>query len=220
MGHEEASRSEPGLVGAQKIPLRPHQCRPRPAPLALPLPWARKVRNHTERERCPGVPITERKSEDTRDVAAGKSLIATYGKSHRPMDIVSPEVRSRMMAGIRGKDTRPELIVRSMVHRMGLRFRLHGKGLPGRPDLVFKRLRTVILVHGCFWHRHTCGLAATPKTRPDFWAAKFDANVRRDAANKLALQHLGWRVIEVWECEVRDLESLGKRLHNELGRGG
>ncbi len=135
------------------------------------------------------------------------------------MDIVSPEVRSQMMAGIRGKDTRPELVVRSMVHRMGLRFRLHWKGLPGRPDLVLAKHRTVILVHGCFWHRHTCGLAATPKTRPEFWAAKFETNVRRDAVNKLALKQLGWRVIEVWECEVRDLEGLRQRLHKELIRG-
>ena len=132
------------------------------------------------------------------------------------MDIVSPETRSRMMSGIRSKNTRPELIVRSVVHRLGLRFRLHGKGLPGRPDLVLSRHRTVILVHGCFWHRHTCRLAATPKTRPEFWAAKFDGNVRRDAANKAALERLGWRVIEVWECEVKDLDALRRRLSVEF----
>ncbi|MBU6440520.1 MAG: DNA mismatch endonuclease Vsr [Betaproteobacteria bacterium] len=128
------------------------------------------------------------------------------------MDIVSPEVRRRMMAGIRGKDTRPELVVRSIVHRLGLRFRLHRKELPGRPDLVLSRHRTVIFVHGCFWHRHDCGLAAVPKTRPEFWAGKFAANVQRDQRNRLALEGLGWRVIEVWECEVRDPQSLAKRL--------
>ncbi len=128
------------------------------------------------------------------------------------MDVVSPEVRSRMMSSIRGKNTQPELIVRSLVHRLGLRFRLHGKGLPGRPDLVLSRHRTVILVHGCFWHRHSCGLAAVPRTRPEFWAAKFDANVRRDARNRAALEALGWRIVEVWECEVRDLESLAMRI--------
>jgi DNA mismatch endonuclease (patch repair protein) len=117
-----------------------------------------------------------------------------------------------MMSGIRGKDTQPELIVRSLVHRLGLRFRLHGKGLPGRPDLVLSGRRTVIFVHGCFWHRHSCGLAAVPKTRSEFWATKFDANVRRDARNKAALEALGWRVVEVWECEVRDPESLIKRI--------
>ena len=128
------------------------------------------------------------------------------------MDIVSPEVRSRMMAGIRGKDTQPERIVRSLVHRLGLRFRLHGKGLAGRPDLVLSKHRTVIFVHGCFWHRHNCGLAATPKTRPEFWATKFESNVRRDKHNKAILEGLGWRVIEVWECEVRDPDSLTNRL--------
>ena len=128
------------------------------------------------------------------------------------MDVVSPEARSRMMSGIRGKNTQPELIVRSLVHRLGLRFRLHGKGLPGRPDLVLSKHRTVIFVHGCFWHRHSCGLAAVPKTRPEFWAAKFDANVRRDARNKAALKALGWRVIEVWECEVRDPVTLTERI--------
>lgn len=128
------------------------------------------------------------------------------------MDIVSPEVRSRMMSGIRGKNTQPELVVRSLVHRLGLRFRLHVQGLPGRPDLVLSRHRTVILVHGCFWHRHSCGLAAVPRTRPEFWSAKFDANVRRDARNKAALEELGWRVVEVWECESRDLESLARRI--------
>jgi len=128
------------------------------------------------------------------------------------MDTVSPEVRSRMMAGIRGKNTQTELVVRSLVHRLGLRFRLHGKGLPGRPDLVLNRHRTVIFVHGCFWHRHNCGLAAVPKTRPEFWAAKFESNVRRDARSKAALEALGWRVIEVWECEVRDPVTLTERI--------
>lgn len=128
------------------------------------------------------------------------------------MDIVSPETRSRMMSGIRGQDTQPELIVRSLVHRLGLRFRLHDKALPGRPDLVLKKHRTVIFVHGCFWHRHTCGLAAVPKTRPEFWAAKFEGNVRRDARNNAALEALGWRVVEVWECEVRDPDTLAERI--------
>lgn len=134
------------------------------------------------------------------------------------MDIVSPQVRTRMMSGIRGKDTQPELVVRSLVHRLGLRFRLHGKALPGRPDLVLRKHRTVIFVHGCFWHRHDCGLAAVPKTRPEFWAAKFDGNVSRDRRNKAALEALGWRVVEVWECEVRDPDSLAKRIRTLFGR--
>ena len=133
------------------------------------------------------------------------------------MDIVSPEVRSRMMSGIRGKDTQPELVVRSLVHRLGLRFRLHARALPGRPDLVLRKHRTVIFVHGCFWHRHTCGLAAVPKTRSEFWAAKFEENVRRDARSKATLEALGWRVVEVWECEVRDPGSLTKRIRTLFG---
>ena len=133
------------------------------------------------------------------------------------MDVVTREVRSRMMAGIKGKDTLPERVVRSLVHSLGLRFRLHGKNLPGRPDLVLAKHRTVIFVHGCFWHRHSCGLAAIPKTRPDFWTAKFDANVARDARNKVELKKLGWRVIEVWECQVRDLTALRVRLSREFG---
>lgn len=132
------------------------------------------------------------------------------------MDIVSPKVRSRMMAGIKGKNTVPELIVRSLAHSLGLRFRLHGKNLPGRPDLVFAKHRAVILVHGCFWHRHNCGLAAIPKTRPEFWAAKFEANTSRDARNKIELERLGWRVVEVWECEVGDLIKLRERLFMEF----
>lgn len=133
------------------------------------------------------------------------------------MDVVSREVRSRMMAGIKGKDTLPERVVRSLVHGLGLRFRLHGKSLPGRPDLVLAKHRTVIFVHGCFWHRHSCGLAAVPKTRPNFWAAKFNANTGRDARNKIELKKLGWRVIEVWECQVRDLATLRDQLRGEFG---
>ena len=133
------------------------------------------------------------------------------------MDVVSPEVRSRIMAGIKGRDTVPELAVRSIAHSLGLRFRLQGKGLPGRPDLVLAKHRTVIFVHGCFWHRHSCGLAAVPKTRSEFWAAKFDANTSRDARNKIELQAMSWRVIEVWECEVRDLSGLRERLRGAFG---
>jgi len=108
------------------------------------------------------------------------------------------------MRGILAKNTRPELVVRSIAHRLGLRFRLHRGDLPGKPDLVFPKYRTVVFVHGCFWHRHDCGLAAVPKTRPDFWAKKFEGNVIRDARNKQLLEAQGWNVLEVWECETRD----------------
>lgn len=120
------------------------------------------------------------------------------------------------MQAIRGKDTVPERLVRSMAHRLGLRFRLHGKNLPGRPDLVLAKHRTVIFVHGCFWHRHNCKLAATPKTRPEFWALKFQANVDRDRRNKTLLEERGWRVVEIWECETRSSETLGLRLRREF----
>ncbi len=132
------------------------------------------------------------------------------------MDVFSPDKRRQVMQAIRGKNTVPELRVRSMVHRLGLRFRLHGRGLPGKPDLVLARHRTVIFVHGCFWHRHGCSLSAVPKTRVEFWQAKFRANVDRDQRNAAELRSLGWRVVEIWECETRDLESLELRLKREF----
>jgi len=121
------------------------------------------------------------------------------------------------MRGIRGKDTGPERSVRSAAHRLGLRFRLHVRELPGRPDLVFPRYRTVIFVHGCFWHRHDCGLAATPKTRVEFWQKKFAANVSRDARKREDLERSGWRVVEIWECETHDAVALALRLSEIFG---
>ncbi|WP_326428830.1 very short patch repair endonuclease [Stutzerimonas frequens] len=120
------------------------------------------------------------------------------------MDIVSKEVRSRMMAGIRGSDTSPEMKVRRLLHRKGFRYRLHQKNLPGRPDLVLPRYRVCIFVHGCFWHRHPgCRYATTPKTRTEFWQAKFAQNVARDSRVRAELLTAGWRVIELWECGIR-----------------
>lgn len=119
-------------------------------------------------------------------------------------DVVDKATRSRMMAGIRGRDTGPELALRRALHRGGFRFRLHERTLPGRPDVVLPRWRAAILVHGCFWHRHTgCRYATTPATRPEFWAAKFTANVERDGRNAAALMVLGWRLATVWECALR-----------------
>jgi len=118
-----------------------------------------------------------------------------------------------MMAGIRGKNTRPEMIVRRALHAMGLRYRLGGCGLPGKPDLVFRRQRKAVFVHGCFWHRHQgCQHATTPSTREDFWAAKFAANVERDRRVQAELRELGWWVHVIWECELRDAESRKVRL--------
>ena len=128
-------------------------------------------------------------------------------------DIVSGRRRSEMMAGIRGRDTAPERAVRRVAHRMGLRFRLHRKDLPGRPDLVFPRHRLAVFVHGCFWHRHEgCRYAYAPKSRVAFWTRKFSENVARDRRNEDALRGLGWRVLIVWECEARDAEAVRMRL--------
>lgn len=128
-------------------------------------------------------------------------------------DIVDSRRRSEMMAGIRGRDTAPERAVRRVAHRMGLRFRLHRKDLPGRPDLVFPRHRLAVFVHGCFWHRHEgCRYAYTPKSRVAFWTRKFAENAARDRRNEDALRDLGWRVLIVWECEARDAEAVGMRL--------
>ena len=128
-------------------------------------------------------------------------------------DIVNSKRRSEMMAGVRGRDTAPELAVRRIAHRMGFRFRVHRKGLPGRPDLVFPRHRLVVFVHGCFWHRHEgCRYASTPKSRIDFWTDKFAANVDRDARQQAALRALGWQVLVIWECESKRSAFVERRL--------
>ncbi|WP_218833847.1 very short patch repair endonuclease [Pseudomonas fragi] len=124
------------------------------------------------------------------------------------MDIVTKEVRSRIMAGIRVSNTSPEMKIRRMLHRQGFRYRLHQKNLPGKPDLVLPRYRVCIFVHGCFWHRHPgCSNATTPKTRTDFWQAKFQQNVVRDTRVKFELLAMDWRVIELWECGIKGSES-------------
>lgn len=129
------------------------------------------------------------------------------------MDRISSEHRSWNMSRIRGGDTIPEKAVRSMLHRMGYRFRLRTRNLPGSPDIVLPRYRTVIFVHGCFWHRHAhCRFAYTPKSRVRFWQRKFDANVARDHRTTRALRARGWRVIVVWECQTRDATRLTARL--------
>lgn len=116
-------------------------------------------------------------------------------------DVVDSATRSRMMQSIRGRDTKPELFLRRYLHSLGYRFRLHRKDLPGSPDLVLPRHRLAIFVHGCFWHRHAgCFYTTTPKTRQAFWEEKFLGNVRRDNKAYMELQHLGWRVLVVWEC--------------------
>jgi len=121
------------------------------------------------------------------------------------------------MARVRGRDTRPEMIVRRVIHGMGYRYRLHARDLPGHPDIVFRKRKKAIFVHGCFWHRHpdpACKLARLPKTRLDFWLPKLEGNRRRDIANEERLEALGWRVLLIWECKLRDREQ----LRNDLRR--
>ena len=132
-------------------------------------------------------------------------------------DIVDAATRSRMMSTIRGKDTQPELEVRRFLHRLGFRYRLHDKRLPGHPDIVFPRYRTVVFVHGCFWHQHSgCKLAAKPDTNADFWRAKLLGNVERDARTEEQLNRLGWRAVTVWECEIGDLGALPASIRAPL----
>lgn len=120
-------------------------------------------------------------------------------------DIVDPATRSRWMSGIRGKDTKPEIAVRSFLHRAGLRFRKDARRLPGRPDIVLPKWRSVVFVHGCFWHRHTgCRYAYDPKSRVEFWQQKFSENIDRDRYVVGALKDMGWRVHIIWECEITE----------------
>ena len=119
-------------------------------------------------------------------------------------DIVSPETRSRMMSGIQGKNTQPEMTVRRALHAAGFRYRLHVPSLPGRPDLVLPKYSAVCLIHGCYWHRHSdCPNATTPATRTGFWQQKFRANVERDERQRQQLQSMGWRVAVIWECALK-----------------
>ncbi|AWM35297.1 very short patch repair endonuclease [Hymenobacter nivis] len=134
-------------------------------------------------------------------------------------DVHSPSVRSYNMSRIRSKDTKPELLVRQYLHRHGFRYRLHTATLPGKPDLVFPKLCTVVFVHGCFWHCHEgCRYFVVPKTRTDFWMNKIGRNVANDLRQQSELVALGWRVITVWECELKPLtrEATLVALVNEL----
>jgi len=123
------------------------------------------------------------------------------------------------MAAIKGRNTKPELVVRSALHRAGLRFRLHRKDLPGRPDIVLPRFRVVVFVQGCFWHKHDCARFVWPRTRHEFWRAKLLANVARDRRNRRLLHQLGWRVELVWECQMASekLDALVSRIREGLG---
>ncbi len=125
------------------------------------------------------------------------------------VDIVDKATRSRMMAGIKGRNTKPERVLRRALHAHGFRYRLHPKNVAGRPDLILPKYKAVVFVHGCFWHRHEgCRYATTPATRPEFWQAKFSANVARDIAVRDSLLETGWRVATAWECALRKPEQV------------
>lgn len=129
------------------------------------------------------------------------------------VDHLTPEKRSWNMSKIKSGNTKPEMIVRSMLHRMGYRFRLHRKDLPGKPDIVLPKYNTVIFVHGCYWHRHKgCKYAYNPKSRIDCWQNKFKSNVERDKKNRITLEKLGWNVKVIWECETKESKGLQKKI--------
>lgn len=133
-------------------------------------------------------------------------------------DIFTADKRSEIMSRIGGKDTKPELFVRSLLHGLGYRFRLHVKDLPGKPDIVLRKFRTVIFVHGCYWHRHDkCSRGKSmPSTNQEFWESKFQGTMKRDVINKKKLKAMGWRVILVWECELKNKEKLAEKLLKKL----
>jgi DNA mismatch endonuclease (patch repair protein) len=132
------------------------------------------------------------------------------------VDTLTPAQRSERMSRIGSRDTKPEIMLRKALHRLGFRFRLHGAGLPGKPDIVLAKYRTVIFVHGCFWHRHEgCKVATTPKSNTEFWSEKFSRNVARDERVKRQLEELGWRVVIAWECDTgssRKADEAAKRI--------
>ena len=132
-------------------------------------------------------------------------------------DVLTPEQRRLNMSRIRGKNTKPEMVVRRLVHSLGFRYRLHVQALPGSPDLVFPARHKVIFVHGCFWHRHRCRLGRPrPATRASFWENKLAGNVERDRRTRQALQKAGWKPLVVWQCQIRDSERLEQRISTFL----
>jgi len=136
------------------------------------------------------------------------------------IDVVNKATRSRMMAGIRARDTKPEIIVRKYFHKSGFRFRLSPSDIVGKPDIVLPKYRAVVFVHGCYWHRHAgCKYATTPNTNKAFWISKFESNLARDGFVKNKLEKDGWRVDVVWECEINEkqLDSLCKKIAGYLG---
>ena len=140
-------------------------------------------------------------------------------------DPLTPQQRSERMSRVRGKDTKPELVIRRLVWSLGYRYRLHSKKLPGRPDLVFPGRKKVIFIHGCFWHQHGegCRQYRMPRSKLDFWLPKLEGNKQRDANNQQLLREMGWDYLVIWECQIKDREEVSKRIVNFLegkGEGG
>lgn len=133
------------------------------------------------------------------------------------VDNRTTESRSRLMSRIGSKHTKPELIVRSLLYRLGYRFRLHCKELPGKPDIAFVGRKKAIFVHGCFWHGHGCKIGRPPKSNLEFWLPKIERNRERDREKKSELEAIGWKVEEVWQCEIKEFQSLERRLSHFLG---
>jgi DNA mismatch endonuclease (patch repair protein) len=136
-------------------------------------------------------------------------------KSYDPL---SPEQRSERMSRVRGKDTKPELLIRKLVWSLGFRYRLHSKQLPGRPDLVFSGKKKVIFIHGCFWHQHgeNCRQYRMPRSKLDFWLPKLESNKKRDVANQRSLREMGWSYLVIWECQIKAKEEVARRIVNFL----
>jgi len=135
------------------------------------------------------------------------------------VDTLTPKERSERMARVRSKNMRPELVVRKLIFALGYRYRLHARDLPGCPDLAFRPQRKVIFVHGCFWHRHSnsaCALARLPKSRLDFWLPKLEGNRDRDEKNNKTLRRQGWKVLTIWECEIKNARRLENRIRRFL----
>lgn len=194
---------------------------PRREPPSSPRPHGHRLADEARRETSLSLhPSTKGVAPPSEPRAKSASRIQTLRLYIGVMvDTLTPRERSERMSRVRGKDTKPEKTVRQLTHAMGFRYRLHRRDLPGRPDLVFVSRRKVIFVHGCFWHRHRdsqCTLARLPKTRRDFWIPKLEGNASRDTHNEDLLRANGWDVMVIWECELKDVSSLKKRIRSFL----
>jgi DNA mismatch endonuclease, patch repair protein len=181
---------------------------------AYPSAPAWSARHGPHRIRCA---VVSHRSWPEAGVAMFTGICTESTRTTDRMDRLTPERRSRLMALVKAKDTTPELAVRRMIHSLGFRYRLHREELPGTPDLVFPKRRCVIFVNGCFWHQHQgCARSKRPSAHAEYWANKLDGNINRDARNISDLERSGWRVLTIWECELRDAERLSRMVNRFL----